>query len=506
MITQNRRPSGCETPGETSRGLRLLACAGVPVQRASRDSAVDQLTRLLSSASIVAASPRSAIVESRFVSVLIVEWYRRFSSRSSAAVRIRFFCCLMFAISEKRPRLRAARRAYQRARDGRRVTEPPRIAHRGRHPRAAAAPRLAGSTAIFWLATGLSRVLGLVREIVASYYFGSSGRSTRSRSRSRSRISSARWSPTPPFVGVRPVFSDLLEKGERKRAWRLASSLFWLMLLGLTALTALFILVAPWVDRHLRQPGHDRSLAVGLSRVLFPIVGLLGLSGIIVGILNTYDHFTVPALSPVFWNLAIIVGLVIGVPQAHSMNTKLYIYAASILVATVIRTSADAVAARARSRRGRCGCVIDWRDPMSGGLQADDPGHARPRPDQRQRPDRHDLRLSSHQRHLAPTAINKAFLIYMLPQGMFSVAIATVLFPSLSRLRRARDMDGFRRRSDAVSVRSRSSFPAAVVSAVLAEPIVRILYQYGACSPARPRGSRRASPRSAPASSSTVRC
>ena len=35
---------------------------------------------------------------------------------------------------------------------------------------------------------------------------------------------------------------------------------------------------------------------------------------------------------------------------------------------------------------------------------------------------------------LAPTAIQKAFLVYMLPQGMFSVAIATVLFPTMSRL------------------------------------------------------------------------
>ena len=41
-----------------------------------------------------------------------------------------------------------------------------------------------------------------------------------------------------------PVFSDLLEKGERRRAWRVASSLFWLMLLGLGALTALFMLAA----------------------------------------------------------------------------------------------------------------------------------------------------------------------------------------------------------------------------------------------------------------------
>ena len=45
---------------------------------------------------------------------------------------------------------------------------------------------------------------------------------------------------------------------------------------------------------------------------------------------------------------------------------------------------------------------------------------------------------------LAPTAIQKAFLVYMLPQGMFSVAIATVLFPSLSRLAARGDIDGFR--------------------------------------------------------------
>ena len=45
---------------------------------------------------------------------------------------------------------------------------------------------------------------------------------------------------------------------------------------------------------------------------------------------------------------------------------------------------------------------------------------------------------------LAPTAIDKAFRIYMLPQGMFSVAVATVLFPSLARLSTRGDMDGFR--------------------------------------------------------------
>jgi putative peptidoglycan lipid II flippase len=68
----------------------------------------------------------------------------------------------------------------------------------------------------------------------------------------------------------------------------------------------------------------------------------------------------------------------------------------------------------------------------------------------------------------------------MLPQGMFSVAIATVLFPSLSRYAARGDMPMFR---DTVSLGLRQIafllVPAAVVSAVLAEPIVRILFQRG---------------------------
>src|SRR5438309_4391363 len=55
-------------------------------------------------------------------------------------------------------------------------------------------------------------------------------------------------------------------------------SLFWLMLLGLTALTGIFILIAPWVIGLFGNPGSDQALAIGLSRVLFPIVTLLGRS------------------------------------------------------------------------------------------------------------------------------------------------------------------------------------------------------------------------------------
>jgi putative peptidoglycan lipid II flippase len=86
--------------------------------------------------------------------------------------------------------------------------------------------------------------------------------------------------------------------------------------------------------------------------------------------------------------------------------------------------------------------------------------------------------------NLAPSAIDKAFRVYMLPQGMFSVAVATVLFPSLSRLAARGDMDGFRHMVG-LGLRQIAFLlvPASVFSAVLAEPIIRLIYQRGEFGP-----------------------
>jgi putative peptidoglycan lipid II flippase len=359
----------------------------------------------------------------------------------------------------------------------------PILARVDEHP-AARGRRLARSTAIFALATGLSRILGLVREVVAAYYFGAAGKinaftvAFQVPNLVRSLVADAALSSA--FV---PVFSELLEKGERKRAWRVASTLFWLTLLGLGALTALFIVIAPLVIAPFGNPGGDRALAVGLSRVLFPIVALLGVSGVIVGILNSYEHFTVPALTPVFWNVAIIVGLVLGVPHAHTIDAKLYVYAISIVVGTVIQVLLPLPWLRGRD--GRLQMVLDWRDPAVRQVFA------------LMVPVTLGLGLINFNLvvdslfasrlidpNLAPSAIDKAFRVYMLPQGMFSVAVATVLFPSLSRMAARGDTDGFRHMVG-LGLRQIAFLlvPASVLSAVLAEPIVRLLYQRGEFGP-----------------------
>jgi putative peptidoglycan lipid II flippase len=242
-------------------------------------------------------------------------------------------------------------------------------------------------------------------------------------------------------------------------------------------LTALLMLLAPLVISPFDV--QDEELAVTLSRILFPIVTLLGVSGIVVGILNSYEHFTVPALTPVFWNLAIIVGLLIGVPRAGSETAELYVYAFAILVGTVIQVLLPIPWLRGRDDRLRV--AIDWRDPavrrvfvlmgpvtlgiglinfnaVVGTLFAS--------------------RLIDP--NVAPAAIDAAFRVYMLPQGMFSVAVATVLFPALSRFAARADLDGFRATiSSGMRQIAFLLVPAGAASAILAEPIVRLLFERG---------------------------
>ena len=357
---------------------------------------------------------------------------------------------------------------------------------------ARADPRAGGSPtrrAIFSLATALSRVFGLVRQVVAAYYFGAAGKinaftvAFQLPNLVRALVADAALSSA--FV---PVFSDLIEKGERRRAWRVASSLFWLMLLGLTALTALFVLVAPWVIGLFGNPGHDRSLAVGLSQVLFPIVALLGVSGVFVGILNTYDHFTVPALSPVVWNLAIIAGLAIGVPAGALRPTrKLYVYAVSILVATVIQVFLPFPWLRGLEHgEERLRIVLDWRDPMvkrtfvlmvpvTLGLGLINVNAVI------------DTFFASRliNGNLAPTAIQNAFLDLhasagdVLGRGRDRALPVALAAGGARRARRLPRDARARAAPDRVPARSRRR----PLSAVLAEPIVRLLFQRGAWHP-----------------------
>jgi putative peptidoglycan lipid II flippase len=347
-------------------------------------------------------------------------------------------------------------------------------------PSTAKPGRIARNTAIFSILTGLSRIAGLIREIVASSYFGTSGPFSaftlafQVPNLVRNLFADAALSAA--FV---PVFTELLEKGRRREAFQLASTFVVLIVAALTAVSVFFVLIAPYLMPVLTGGGFDHSLddlMIGLSQVLFPIVLLLGLNGLLVGILNAYDHFTIPALAPLVWNF-VIIGLLVLLKPRFSGPDQLYAYAIAVLAATFVQLAMAVPVLRKLDFRFER--KIDVRDPrvkqvltlmlpvtLSLGLI------------------NFNMLINSSLGSAvsagAPRGIDAAFRIYMLPQGMFSVAVATVLFPALSRLATRRDYDGLRALT---GTGTRQIFllliPAAACTLVLATPITRLVYERG---------------------------
>jgi putative peptidoglycan lipid II flippase len=339
--------------------------------------------------------------------------------------------------------------------------------------------RLALNTAIFALATALSRVAGLGREVVQASFFNTSGAGSAFTIASQiPNLFSNLFSQAALGAAFVPIFTEMLQAGKKREAFRLAASLFWLILVALGLLTIVYMgiadLIMPLFTGTLSPSAT--SLAAGLSRVLFPVVLLLSLTGLLVGILQSYDEFSVPALAPAVWNIVIVVLMVILHSRFHGENA-VYSYAIAWLVATVVQFLLIAWAMR--RTEFRLAFAFDWRDPrvrqvlilflpvtLSIGIINLDIFI--------------NAGLGALVNFHVPIAINDAFRIYMLPQGIFSVAVATVLFPTLSRMASARDPTGMRRTlGNGIRQINLLLIPSAALLAVLAVPITRLVYQHG---------------------------
>src|SRR5204862_2484155 len=103
-------------------------------------------------------------------------------------------------------------------------------------------------------------------------------------------------------------------------------------------LTAFFILAAG-VIMPIFTPGFGPALTdltVTLSRIMFPIVLLMALTGLMSGMLNSLEHFSIPALAPVAWNLVIIVFLTALRPD-FAGDAHIEAYAWGVLAGTIVQ-------------------------------------------------------------------------------------------------------------------------------------------------------------------------
>jgi putative peptidoglycan lipid II flippase len=355
------------------------------------------------------------------------------------------------------------------------MSEAPDYTEPGRRP-----GRIARSTAFFSIATAASRVAGLAREVVAAGYYGISGPMSAFtiafQVPNLIRALFADAALQPAFV---PVFTEQLEQKNYREAFRLASTLLLIVTMVLGAITALFVLAAPLI-MPLFAPGFEGEildLTVTLSQVLFPILILLGISGIVVGVLNSYDRFGAFAIAPLFWNLTIIAVLIVVEPMLSGQD-RIYAYAFGVLAGTLVQLLIPVF--DLRNTPFKFDWSFEWRHPgvrrvlllmlpvtISLGLI------------------NFNLLINSFFGSLvsdeAPAAIDKAFRIYQLPQGIFSVAIATVLFPTLARYANRGAFDDLRATmANGMRQILFVLIPAAAAVLVLSEPMIRLVYQRGA--------------------------
>jgi putative peptidoglycan lipid II flippase len=171
--------------------------------------------------------------------------------------------------------------------------------------------KVAKAAGIVGAATMVSRVFGVVRDMVIAAFFGASWMTdafwVAFRIPNMLRRLLGEGSLTVSFV---PVFTEYLQQKTKEEALELADNAFTMLSVILAAVSVLGILLSPLIVG-LIAPGFiarpdQFALAVFLNRLMFPYIFFIALVALCMGILNSFRHFTTPALSPVMLNIAMI--------------------------------------------------------------------------------------------------------------------------------------------------------------------------------------------------------
>jgi putative peptidoglycan lipid II flippase len=323
----------------------------------------------------------------------------------------------------------------------------------------------------------LSRVLGLARQMVIGAMFGTSGALD-------AYVAAARI-PEMIFLVIAggavgsafiPPFAERLAKGDREGAWRLASAVINLALIALIVTTGLMAIFAPPLVRTLIAPGFPpprQTLTIKLLRLMLLSPIVFGISGVVMGTLNAHQHFLLPALAPSVYNLAIIGGALLLGPRIGVTGLAIGALVGALLHLLVQVPGLLHYGARYFPTLGLklpgvrdVGRLIAPR--MLGTAIA-------------QLNFVVNNSLATRMGVGAVSAINYAWMLMLLPQGVFAQAVGTAAFPTFAE-QAARGEKAEMRRALASTLRAVFflSIPATVGLMVLGRPLVALLFERGA--------------------------
>jgi putative peptidoglycan lipid II flippase len=324
---------------------------------------------------------------------------------------------------------------------------------------------------------GLSRVLGVIRQMAIAAQFGTSGDLD-------AYLAAARI-PETVFLIVAggalgsafiPAFADHLAKEDHFGAWRLASAVVNLVVLVLTAAAIVIAVLAPALVPTLIAPGftkEQQALTTLLLRMMLISPIIFGVSGIVMGTLNAQQHFLLPALAPSLYNLSIIGGTLLLGPSLGVRGVAVGVVAGSAVHLLVQLPLLRRYGARYVPTLGlhepsvrEVGRLMAPRVLGTAIVQLNLVVNNS---------------LASKMGEGAVSAITYAWLLMLLPQGVFAQAVGTAAFPTFAE-QAARGEHENMRKALAGTLRAVFflSIPATVGLLILGHPLVGFLFERGA--------------------------
>jgi putative peptidoglycan lipid II flippase len=335
------------------------------------------------------------------------------------------------------------------------------------------------SSAVVSVMTLLSRVLGMVRDMVVAAYFGSSPAADAFfiafKIPNFMRRLFAEGAFAQAFV---PVLSEYRAQRSLAEVKQLVDRVAGTLGLTLTAITALGVVASPYLIM-LFAPGfrgdpEKLALAGDLLRITFPYLLLISLTAFCGGILNSYGRFAVPAFTPVLLNICMIGSAVLLTPYFDQpiMALAWGVFIAGLAqllfqLPFLVRIQLLPIPRPNRKDEG-VKRIMTLMLPALFGVSVSQINLLL------------DTVLASFLQTGSVSWLYYADRLSELPLGAFGIAIGTVILPSLSRLHASGDPKAFSATIDwALRMVLLVGVPAALALAILSEPLIASLFHYG---------------------------
>ena len=268
-----------------------------------------------------------------------------------------------------------------------------------------------------------------------------------------------------------PVFSGFLARGDLEAAWKLSSNLISTIFTLALAISAVVFLLAPWLVNHVVAPGFDAATAQNtgdMMRILLLSTIIFAVSGIFSGILNSHQHFLLPALAPIMYDVGILAGVLFLLPRFGVHGIALGAVLGAALHFSIQLPGLFRYRMRFRFELGlrnpQLWRVISLMLPRIGGLGVFSLNF---------------LVMNNIASRLgvgSVSALDWGWRLMQIPQTLLGTAMGIVIFPTLAALSEMNDLTGKR---DAMSGALRfvliSSIPSAIGLIVLGRPLISLL-------------------------------